>query len=462
MFDSSTTIDILDRKYNFLKNCPDDIFFLELKHFVEFLSSDERFREYTNLLINEWYLDAGQRYQNQRDETKKLAEKLKGKFVNLYPDLNDSTYKFPKKPDKPEGINKQYLTELRIYDSTFSRFDDIIKSINRDRGQSCSLHPDIYEDESDAAVLLGILRGKIFKLEENRREIDKSFFIEFKNLEERYDFAFKEYKNSSRSSPGWSLSNLLSIFESINPKPKNYLNWEDFVCKQTDVKIFVSASFVSAVQGFVYNFENCDKKALKEVRENSELHLTRVFEAVREKIGTYLSHYQLINKYKERCMRYITDDIRRKILRTDETFIKNCEDVLAKDLALYLFDNGISTIYRVRFGKHEIDILDHKSKAPLVIETKAYKNNNARKDLVNGVAQLHSYLNNLRSDYAVEEAFYIIFRVNGPLYEFPEKISTNQFTIFPVLIDIASSKVSGRNQPKPIYIPLDELFKNIK
>ena len=142
--------------------------------------------------------------------------------------------------------------------------------------------------------------------------------------------------------------------------------------------------------------------------------------------------------------------------------IRSREDVLTRDMSLYLFDQGVTAIYRPRLGKHEYDLLELDVRQPMFIEAKAYKDSGAKAELVSGVSQLHSYLSSLEAHKDISEAFYVMYRLGGPIYEFPRRISTARFTIYPILVDLGLSDESGRNQPKPILVSEEEIMGEIK
>jgi hypothetical protein len=79
--------------------------------------------------------------------------------------------------------------------------------------------------------------------------------------------------------------------------------------------------------------------------------------------------------------------------------------------------------------------------------------------LIRGISQLHAYINGLEADAAnIQEIYYVIFRHGGPLYDWPEKIEMNRWSIYPITIDLGSSDVSGSRQPRTIKISLDEII----
>jgi hypothetical protein len=171
-------------------------------------------------------------------------------------------------------------------------------------------------------------------------------------------------------------------------------------------------------------------------------------------------HHGILLRYKARCMWYDRRRLERLVKENEE----KQEDVLTRDLALYLFDNGISTLYRVKRGRHEYDLIGDQTKARIFVEVKVYKDSkNARRDLIQGIAQLHAYLNGLEADdVASQEVYYVIYRLGGRLCDLPEEIPTNRRTFYPVIIDLGASRESGSRQPKPISIPLRDFFAQIE
>jgi hypothetical protein len=211
-----------------------------------------------------------------------------------------------------------------------------------------------------------------------------------------------------------------------------------------------------------FNFELEIQQIVRDQGNNDELinsckrFLRRAYEGVRAEIGSNLINYEALNRYKARCTWYDRERL-TKLVEENES---KQEDALTRDLALYLFDNGISTLYRIKRGVHEYDLLGNRTDAAIFVEVKVYKSSkNTRNGLRQGIAQLHAYLNSLEAENLfVEEGYYIIYRLGGPLYDLPWKISTNRSVLYPIVIDLGPSLESGRKQPKPIRIPLDEFF----
>jgi hypothetical protein len=265
---------------------------------------------------------------------------------------------------------------------------------------------------------------------------------------------YRGFNNYCRVSPESSLIMLYKATNAINPMPEQYKAWMDLVDTMIQNVVLEKNQFQEEIQNIVYK-----DKDNPDLIESYKIYLRRAYEGIRAAIGSQLLHYEILQRYKARCMWYDQQRL-RKLAEVNEG---NEEDALTRDLALYLFDNGISTLYRVRRGTHEYDLMGHRTENPIFVEVKAYKtSHNTRHNLTKGIAQLHAYLNSLEADNVfVEEGYYAIYRLGGPLYDLPWKISTNRRTFYPIIIDLGPSEVSGSRQPKPIQILLDEFFTAI-
>lgn len=210
-----------------------------------------------------------------------------------------------------------------------------------------------------------------------------------------------------------------------------------------------------------YRPNKLSQEQIERIIQDRKNDLRRVYEAVRQEIGTTRLHFQLLDRYRTRCHWHNQEYLRKQVLNGADKFVRDREDMLTRDLALYLYDHGVTVLYKTKLGKHEVDLFELDAKHPMFIEAKAYKDSSARRDLVSGIGQLHAYLSSFEAHRNITEAFYAIFRLAGPIYELPRIIRTNRFTIYPVLIDLGLSSESGRRQPKPTIISEEEVLSII-
>jgi len=456
-------IDLLDRKYKFLMDSKREDFILDLANFIKFLLEDSQIKQFT-LKLYYRYEEENKRHDKIRAKERKKIIAF-SKKIRKYLELAD--------PDE-DAPDLNYKPSRENYRNTFREFDDIVKRKKADKG--INLQPDMMLDESEEGNLIRILKRqtdpcfKRYEAEEEREE-DVKIINEFNALKEEREYNFKEWLNFCRVAPGESIGYLCRIISNINPEPKNFKTMKERADSYFSVEAQKFALFeswiVDATYGVISKYgehrpTQIGDKELDKIIENLKYRAKRVYEAVRQEIGTQLIYKQMLNNYKTRSMWYNFKELWDLVTDGKGKFIRNREEILTLELAKYLFDNGISVVYRMKAGKHEIDMVNPEEKKPLGIEVKVYKDSQARKDIISGVAQLHSYIHNLSSTKNVEEGFYVIYRFGGPLYSLPERINIGKFTINTILIDLGKSKESGRKQDKPVVIKEEEIVKKFK
>ncbi|MCK4396634.1 hypothetical protein KAW96_08585 [candidate division WOR-3 bacterium] len=455
-------IEILDRKYNFLIKVPDGKFVLELAAFMDFIKTYEPICHFTEKVYRDFELKS-QDYKARLDKEQEKAIGLKREIIEKYPDLDDSKMEYP----GPEKVSNEYR-------SSFAAFDDIVNKV--ERVKSFQMEPDILDDKSDVGKLILIIRTKIdeYKTREEKgnktREIDEQIWIEYRNLREQHEHTQFDWINYCRISPGCTILEFSNMCEEINPEPKNYASKEDFFEKWSgidDLKVhwYYGSWVQDAVYGLVSKYANYKSsdfsdERIKEGIEKLREGITRIYESLRVEIGLTLLPSQLVHRYKLRSQWYNKEYLWSLIDSFEKGKKASIEHIVTQDVAKYLFDQGITVFYRFKAGQHEFDLLED-AKSPLFVEVKIYKDNGSKHRLIQGIAELHAYLNNVKSLRGIKNAYYVIFRLAGPIYEFPEMIHTNQFSIYPILIDIGESKVSGSRQPKPIIIKPEEIFAKL-
>lgn len=441
-----------------MKKAADDIYLLEFGKFLSYLLNSDSFKDYVLLIYNEWD-EKKREHENYLAKVTPKIIKLKNSILKKYSELNDSNI------ERPKFVRGKYRF-------SFAYFNDVLKG---KRQRSFSMYPQTYDDNTDVGILLNIINSKISEYEmpsatRKKRKFDQKFWVEFCKIMDNHNYKHRDYMNFRRVSPGASLAILLQTMQAINPEPKTYSTKEDFFHSHFDFEEFKQSVFTRDILKAVYEYNrhksefpgDKDMAMFKARRQMCEAHLLRVYEAIREKIGAHLSHQQLINRYKTRCMWYGYTRM-QTLAKKEQGNIYKREHRLTVHLARYLFDNGVTALYRAKFGKHEVDLVDPSSKLPIFVEAKVYVNSaGTKKKLIDGISQIHAYLNNITSKYRIQEAYYVIFRLGGPLYDMPPKISFQRYIIVPTIIDLAESKISGSRQPKPIIISLKEIVSKVE
>jgi hypothetical protein len=440
MYYQDRLVDLLDRKFKLVNELPPRDFLLEIGNFVDFILGEETLEPYARQLVHQFQRRESE-YQRALEGIKEQLVQLRQDFVALFPHLDDSQMQLP-------DFTDEYLSSL-------ARFDAIVK--DQPTVTFVQKSQNVYDPPKGIADLIPILLRKFGELEQT--EDSQKLKLSLSDLSERLSHLHREYVNYKLVSPGYSFHSLQRVTDMIKRDPPPYPSQSDLL---TDWRI-------DSLHDRLYTGEKGQRVASDTINEDvdnrkliehSKILLRRAYEGIRAALGSHLIHYEILLRYKARCMWYDRRRLERLVKENEE----KQEDVLTRDLALYLFDNGISTLYRVRRGKHEYDLIGDQAKARIFVEVKVYKDSkNARRDLTQGIAQLHAYLNGLEADdMAIQEVYYVIYRLGGRLYDLPEEIPTNRRTFYPVIVDLGPSRESGSRQPKPISIPLDDFFEQIE
>lgn len=429
-------LELLDRKFRFLMETQYTFFYLELERFVTFLAENELVRDIANKLKRE-VEDRKATYQSELKHARERACELKERLQAVHPKTADQ-----------EG---DYYT--------FAEFDLLVsveQPIVIPKFQEKSLR-----DDSEVKKLIDVLCSKLTTLEYQIKygkfsiTIDSELTNDIDELRREQEFNFKKWFNFNKTSSGRALTDLESEVSEINPHPKDP---RYFLIKHFDQGL--GDRTYSDTEQHKYSFNDKDKAAVALLREKAR----RVYEGIRQEIGATRLRSQLLDRYATRCKLYNRETIRIKLADMNEPNSKRQEREhrVTQDLALYLYDQGITTAYRHRFANRELDLVDLNSKNPMVIEVKAYKDGKDKLRLRNGIYQLYDYLGLLYSHLQLTEAYYVYFRVDGPIICFEDDpIRLGKFTLYPVLIDLGE-KETGSKSKEPIIITRELIESKFK
>ena len=426
---------LLDRKFELSNDLTGREFFLELENFVNFITTNEQvtiFADQLNHRLTQKIAD----FKLEKLQLVHDLHSIRNELIDKIPQIDDSDC-LPPKQTKYRDPHHPYYKSLACFDWQVQELLRIIseEQINR-------------QAEKDYTIdgLVSILSNKTTR-ENLDDESFEYFFLKLGHIKDRDIFLRRNLTNYFRASPEGALNALVHIASNVNPEPRLHHSWTEI--PDEAIKSLIDDVEHEKIRIVEVTYQGVNDEDLL---YQSKLYLRRAYEGLRAEIGSFLIHSQIVQRYKARCTWYDRQRLESLISANQG----NEEDALTQDLALYLFDNGISTLYRVRRGVHEYDLIGEQTKSRIFIEVKVYKES---KDLKKGIAQLHSYLNGLEADNLfTEEVYYIVYRLGGPLYDLPQSIPTNRRIFYPLIIDLGSSSESGSRQPKPIYIEQKEFF----
>ena len=474
-------VELLDRQVDFLLRQTDSAAFLiQVEPFLGALRTEPRLAAYLDDLLDEVVHVIAAMEEVDRELTSELVQ-LRRELVELRPEADDSDVEPPSPSDSP-AVKLQARLSFR---GTLAYFDEWARS-----------EPEPFDADGEgglAKTLLGILRNKdtahLHEVEaaatakeseagvnpgdgpaagppppeeaQNGPERDPldAWRRRLGNVQRRFDYAVRLLRLRTRTSAGLALFNLEAVPDQLNPPARIFDDDddEDTLSAASALMRWVSSESYSLFKlAWQERVDAADlriiDKRVADLREAVE----RMREDLHRRIGATRSRLALVNRFKLRCEWH--DRERMLTVADDGRLPGGPEDRLTGEFARYLFDAGLSPLTKPLAGGLQPDLLD--PLASFYVEAKQYATSSARRDIVKSVAQVLDTVGRLRGGpYAVDEAFCVVFRREGPYYDLPPVLQMETYRLHLILIDLAPAAKAGRRQrDKPVQIPADEFL----
>ncbi|HQU81545.1 MAG TPA: hypothetical protein PKY59_00375 [Pyrinomonadaceae bacterium] len=418
-FTAQQKIELLDRKYSFLMNSSTETFLFDLVGFIKFIREDEIIKDFTDKIRQDFELAKRNHRQNLSQWFSKVKRIMKKHQVQF---LNESDYWL----NDYISSSNHFINGFLNPSSPKTRLETILR------------------DEIQAEHIVFRLQTRC-----ENENWDKKTKDNIGDLIKENKFYFSEWKLVCKTSTGRSLEDLEYIVLLLFGKPK-YSKEVNAMKPNTRFSHWYEES---------ENEEN-----YRPYLTNPNIFLlikgkvTRVYESLRQEIGSTRLRTTILNRYAIRCENYNRNYV---IKLGEEADSRKLEETLTSDLALYLFDNGITVWYRVKTEKKETDLIEINpaSSNPMLIEVKAYhaKSKKSKSNVIEDFWQTISYLVSHRKNNPSYEGYLVFYRLGGSLFVLPEKFTYQNFTIYPILIDLADNV--GRNQKNGITISIEDILK---
>ncbi|NOU83891.1 hypothetical protein GC101_34110 [Paenibacillus sp. LMG 31459] len=477
MFQSpSIIVNQIDDMYKKLEKLDGEQFLYEVVSVHKTLIGKQYTKNIMNNAVEEFRMEHRKYVQYKKKKVQKL-EGLKEIAIDFLYELyqlssSPTELRLPQFPQffkltKEEYLKKKIYSGIEDitsskyeyeYEYSFNRFDNLLKNEKFHRDKFLEIDPII--------IAVRFLRNKFdeYKKKDECKEWfegkGNTFIEELNNFEITCMQRYRNYLAFSRRSLGADLIYIEGFILRLNPTKKLRLfSCDEDANEPHSFSNDEASNLLPALFGQKF-FQS--EPEFKKICITISGKILNVLHKVKIQIDEYLSIEQVVEKFKIRCMWYDKDRIRSLIDSSEPTRNKN-EDILMKEMALYLFDNGYPVLSKIQTENLQTDLMDFSKDISILIECKVYQKN-CRDILIKGIAQLHSYLNNFEnSHFRITKAYYVVFRTGGPLYDFPKEIPFQRFSIIPYVIDLGDSKVSGsRQSEKPNIISLDEIIQSTK
>ena len=181
-----------------------------------------------------------------------------------------------------------------------------------------------------------------------------------------------------------------------------------------------------------------------------------VDEFVREvdaRLDSRAAKLALFTRFQTRCQYYD----RKRLWHLADGNSKQAELLLTNEMAIYLFDQGLTPMPEQKIANQRADLVD--SDNLIYVEAKQYKEKKgSRAHIVNAARkQIADMRQNMHLE--ITEAVLAVFRRGGPLYQFESPVvRVHDYRLYPFLIDVAPhTEVGSSAKHKAEMIRDDEL-----
>ncbi|WNG17930.1 hypothetical protein [Cystobacter fuscus] len=454
-------VELLERQWNFLLTQEGTAFHRQLRRFVRLVQEEPRLAALINDMRREGDELVSQHLRHDQDLTQRLVA-LKKEFIKQVPEEDDSAMAFP-----ASGWS------TLAYEASLANFDTIANS-----SRSRSIWVDTATDNTKSQKLLGILTGKFNKLEYTESQSQQPATRTIEQLsridelrhqllyfQQQHQYAHRNFVDQKLTSPGLLFNGVLRLLRDFNrepaPLPADKQERDAQVLAQ--VNEYLNEGLMTPGKHHLEEALYEDRALSKDEREAVEhstralkLHMTRVYKDLRLRIGTRQSLLGLVSRFQHRCQWHD----RTRLYNLAKGAKRRAEEVLTAELALWLFDQGLSPVSKPMMAGLQPDLTDPSFRFNLYVEAKQY-NVGAKQYLIDGFHQLWDTVSGLKgTPYEVKEAFYVVFRRGGPRYILPDQpLPGEGWTAHLRLIDIAPTEERGsQGAKKPIVISEGELM----
>lgn len=278
-------IDLLDSRFKRLVGRADDAFLLELREFLKFLRSHGQLKTHVEGLVAE-LVERAEAYRSTVASQTARAVEIKDRLIGAIPELDDRSM------ERPEGPRNTWE-----FEHSFAEFENIAGG-NRTRFGYPLERPGRYEDTSDLAALIRILRVKVDRYnqdgEDSGRRVPHEIEFDLQDLESAHKHVYREWVDYQRVSAARALWELETITEQINPEPEDLTEWRSLDPQakfQRAIEQMFTRPDYSWVRAAVYGAGEIATsrrgradvdELVAQVREEA----TRVYDAVRERLLT--------------------------------------------------------------------------------------------------------------------------------------------------------------------------------
>jgi hypothetical protein len=425
----SDALELLDRQVSFLLKQKEQDFFMQLPAFVESLHSDPRVEAVSSELCGD-AADQLEKINARRFEVREALLNARELFVGAFPGANDG-----------------HVSPAQPGDSSWSEYRGSLAQFDAFATEWATRWPSHRQIDSDPVPLERMSSLLDSKLTSVDRECEDPAATPVRlalgNAGRQLTHVQRDYDLATMTSAAVAAARVLATSAALNPEPRVQTMPLEFsqLWSHTLDEIFGVGGLV---REYVYERgRRREPKSVAEIESSVRQDVERFHEEVRRRLGLRRSLWVIVDRYKMRA-EWHDAAVLRELAAAHKGQV---ELALTANFARYLHDQGLNPLTKIRTGGLEPDVLapfaDSRIRWTFYAEAKQYSKPCVAY-LRNGIREVADHLNTLRGGpFEVREAFYVVFRLDGPLYHLPEKLPLGDVTMHPILIDIGETRARG-------------------
>jgi predicted secreted protein len=402
-------------------------YLLELTRFAECVEASPLLQRCAQDAVDEWrrLLD---RLDDSDREVRAALVVLRQKAQVRFPVLAENA-------DNAQQGQAFYTGTLAFFDQTAAGQEPCVRSVDRfaDVSGTGLMVEALWTALAEFLPSKGIAADDI-GAEELKRDL--------RDLRRRRREIHQETLNLQRNHAGSVWLRLRTVVDELNPAWDSMdayaIDWGGDSLSHTDA---------GHIRRLLYgrgSVENSDKAWFADYQAGRSHELRIIGLDFQVRLGLRASVTWILHRYAQRCRRLRLGEIHA--LLNEHAALRQKERLLARDAAVFLFDQGFEVITEQSMGSHRYDIIGE----PLLVEAKTY--DGSRRGLVavvDGLAQIHQYANTLADEGVQVDPVLLVFRLGGPRATPVSEYKIGNLRVTIAHVDLGTSADSGSNSPPP-------------